>query len=118
MNKFVIVLFFIGLFLPQISFAVVLQPFGGRIITAPTPGVVCPAGKPGSPFTVMPVTAQPSWLMVGDYHPVSLPFAVVPSAWILGLYVPVPLPECATTSVPPAPVNGFRTYFHGTSVTF
>lgn len=103
--------------IPLATGAVLLQPFGGRIGTAPTPGVECPAGKqPGSPFTVIPVMPTASWLMVGDYHPISLPFQLVPGAWILGLYNPVPIPECVTTTVPPAPVSGFRTYFHGTSV--
>lgn len=88
--------------------------FGGRIITAPTPGVSCPAGKIGSPFTVAGVTG-PSWLMVGDYYPTSLGFKLTPGAWILALYIPVPIPECQTQSVPPVPVTGYRNFLHGTS---
>lgn len=102
---------------PFMASAVLLRPFGGRILTAPTPGVTCPAGKqPGSPFTVEPVMPMPPWLMVGDYHPLSISYQLVPGAWILGLYVPTPIPECATDSLPPVPVEGFRTFFHGTSV--
>ncbi len=92
-----------------------LKPFGGKIITAPTPGVTCPVGKLGSPFTQTPAGLSPPGLYVGDYNPISLSFGLKPTAWVLGLYIPTPIPECATESVPPAPVVGFRTYFLGTS---
>jgi hypothetical protein len=99
----------------NITLAQTLMPFGGQIITAPTPGVACPAGAPGSPFSITPIVSPPG-LYVGDYNPISTRFRIVPGAWVLGLYIPVPIPECATTSTPPVPVTGFRTFLHGTSV--
>lgn len=105
--------------IPAITFAFSLsplKPLGGKIITAPTPGVSCPAGKqPGSPFTVVPAGSGPSWLLVGDYHPISNHFMLAPNEWILGLYIATPLPECTTQSLPPVPVSGYRTFFNGTS---
>lgn len=96
------------------------QPFGGKILLSPIPGVVCPAGKIGSPFTLVPNGPYPTGPFVGDYYPVSNFHLLVPGAWILGLTNIVPLPECSTPPVPPAtvpvPVNGFRTILHGTSV--
>ncbi len=93
--------------------------FGGRITTAPTPGIVCPAGKLGSPFTLAPNGPFATGPFVGDYYPVSNFYLLAPGAWILGLYNPVPLPECAIPVPPPGlpvPVTGFRTILHGTSV--
>ncbi len=105
---------FVNTAFAQIS---ILQPFGGKIITAPTPGISCPAGRqPGSPFMLAPNTPSVVGPFVGDYHPISLNYQLVPGAWILGLYNPIPIPECATQSAPPAPVSGFRTFLHGTSV--
>jgi hypothetical protein len=102
---------------PFRSDAAFLQPFGGRVYTAPTPGVTCPAGKEGSPFTVLNLAAKGApLLMVGDYHPTSSTSVIAPSVWILGLYNPIALPECQTTSTPPVTVPGFRTFFHGTSL--
>ncbi len=115
--RFAVIFFAVGF--PLITMAVLLKPFGGKIITAPTPGVSCPAGKePGSPFTVSPVTKAPPWIMVGDWHPISTPFKLEPDAWILGLYNPKPIPECVSESVPPAPISGYRTIFHGTSAPY
>lgn len=89
--------------------------FGGRIITAPTPGISCPGGRPGSPLTIVPVSTYPIGPYVGDYNPISMRFNLTPGSWILGLYMPVPIPECQTQSAPPTPVNGYRTIIHGTS---
>lgn len=96
--------------------AIPMLGFGGRIITAPTPGVSCPAGALGSPFTMVPAGVAPAGLYVGDYHPTSVSFRLAPGAWVLGLYIPIPIPECATQSIPPAPVAGFRTFIHGTNL--
>lgn len=111
---FILILLLSGLSINFTS-AQVLMPMGGRIITAPTPGVSCPAGKFGSPFTMVPFGVYPPGLFVGDYYPSSLPFNLNIGSYFLGLYVPIPIPECQTQSVPPAPVTGFRTFLHGTS---
>lgn len=99
---------------PVVHAITAMQPFGGRIITAPTPGVTCPAGKIGSPFTIAPVGVVSANLFVGDLSPQSFG-QLAPGVWTLGLYIPIPIPECVTQSVPPAPVTGFRTFLHGTS---
>lgn len=95
-----------------------LMPFGGRILIAPMPGIVCPAGKLGSPFFMTPLLPAPPGPFIGDYNVVSNNFMLAPGAAILGLYIPIPIPECATTSAPPAPVPGFRTFIHGTNRKF
>jgi len=84
------------------------QPFGGKILLAPDPEAVCPAGKPGSPFRVVPTSlTAPQLVMVGDYNPISLGFVLGTNEWILGMYWPTPEPECSTAA--------YRTQFHGTS---
>jgi|GEM_PF-3988274 len=105
--------FFLGF--PLISSAQFYKPFGGRIITAPTPGVECPAGKQPSPFTLWNLATMTPTLMVGDQNSKSFG-QIMPSAWILGLYIPILVSECQTTSTPSAPVPGYRTYLHGTSM--
>lgn len=103
----------------QVSFAQItpVLGLGGRIITAPIPGIICPAGKqPGSPFMIAPSIGAPVGPFIGDYNSVSNFHLLLPGIWFLGLYSSVPLPECATQSAPPAPVSGFRTLIHGTSV--
>ncbi len=118
MKKIIFFVFIVSFSLSvNFAFAQALVPLGGRILTAPTPGVSCPGGRqPGSPFSIVPVTAiNPPGLYIGDYNPTSLKFNLTPGAWILGLYLSTPIPECATQSAPPAPVSGFRTIIHGTS---
>ncbi len=118
---FFVVIILFGLSV-NVAFAQLVSPYqgiGGRIITAPTPGIVCPAGKPGSPFTIAPSGPSPAGPFVGDYYPVSNFHLLVSSAWFLGLGSIVPLPECFVPVPPPGvpvPVNGFRTILHGTSV--
>jgi hypothetical protein len=101
----------------NVALAQVLAPrgLGGKIIMAPTPGISCPAGKPGSPFTILPVSLNQVGPYIGDYNPISMGFNLTPGSWFLGLYIPVPIPECSTQSAPPAPVSGYRTILHGTS---
>lgn len=89
--------------------------FGGRVITAPTPGVSCPVGGLVSPYTITPAGVFPPALYittpwVGGFG------AIAPGAYILGLYNPIPIPECATTTVPPVPAGGFRTILYGTNL--
>ena len=118
MKKIIFFVFIVAFSLSvNFAFAQALMPLGGRILTAPTPGVSCPAGRqPESPFTITPIVATiPPGLYIGDYNPTSLQFNLTPGSWILGLYLPVPIPECATQTGTPAPVSGLRTIIHGTS---
>lgn len=90
------------------------RPAGGKILFAPVVGIDCPAGKPGSPFNLVSLSAP--GLLIGDFHPTSNYHKLLPSIWFLGNYLTVPIPECQVPGPSPAPVSGYRTIIHGTSV--
>jgi hypothetical protein len=96
-----------------------LMPFGGRILTAPIPGAVCPDVdlEPTSPYVVVP--ANPIHAP-GPFAQILSPYGfgqIIPGAWIIGKYLSVPIPDC-TVGIPPVgtvlPV--LKTPIYGTSV--
>jgi hypothetical protein len=98
---------------PTPAFAVFSRPFGGRIITAPVPGVECyNPPKQGSPFIISSGIES----YEGDTNTKSFG-QIVPSAWILGLYSITPSTNCYIPATPAnIPYPTFRTILHGTSV--
>ena len=85
------------------TYALLLQPFGGRIIFTVTPSVVCP-GFIG-PMAIMPAGIFPPY-----------PLAIMPTIrgfpkpgdQILGLYNPFTQPTCQTTTTPPVSFPVFQ----------
>lgn len=103
----------------NITLAQALMPFGGKVLTAPVPGAVCPDVDfaPEDPFIItpaLPPAAGPFQQTLSPYTQFGL---VAPGSWILGLYLPVPLPGC-TVVVPPivGPIPVLRAVMWGTSV--
>lgn len=91
----------------------IFLPFGGKVLSTITPGVVC-AGegpitiRPVGPFPAAPYAVTPATRRYAN-------FMITPGSWIVGLYEPVPAPVCGTTSVPPAPVPALPIIMFGVS---
>ncbi len=103
--KNIILILFIGLFMP----------FGGKVISIITPGIVCPGE---GPITIRPVGIYPTTMYA------TLPVGtsryaykvITPGSWILGLYSTAPVPICGTTTIPPVPVPVIPIQAFGTSL--
>jgi hypothetical protein len=123
------IIFFVAIILfglsVNISLAQVLMPFGGRVVTAPIPGAVCPTSisfVPDSPFVITPVGVGipgASSFIPGPFSSVPGPQTfgqIIPSAWILGLYLSVPIPDCVAPIPPLGTLPVFKATIYGTSV--
>lgn len=92
------------------------RPFGGRVITSPIPGAVCPTSlEPTSPFAIAPTPL----LLPGPFSEVPGPTGhgqVVTGAWILGLHLPVPIPDCLAPIPPLGSLPVFKAFLFGTSI--
>lgn len=91
-------------------------PFGGRVLTAPIPGAVCPTAlDPLSPFMNIPVGLN----IPGPFASVPGPQTVgqvVPGAWILGNYLTTPIPDCFVGVPGAGQVPVYKAFMYGTSV--
>jgi hypothetical protein len=111
MKKIVIFVLSVSVSLtPFVAFAGIGLPFGGLVLTSPTPGATCPSGAPVSPYAITPLAGLPGLYVSTQW--VAGVGLITPSAYILGLYVPTPIPECV--SVPPFN-NAFHTTIYGTN---
>ncbi|HEY0980398.1 MAG TPA: hypothetical protein VGE18_03265 [Candidatus Paceibacterota bacterium] len=96
--------------IPFAAHAAFNQPFGGKIITTNTPGVLC-AAQYGA-MVIAPVMIAPP----GPYFIRTTTQMVRPGSWILGMYSSVPsIGTCNTTSTPPVPVPAFNIRTFGVS---
>lgn len=90
----------------------IFMPFGGKVTSPYTAGVVCPGTGPA---TITPDSFSPATPYYVAPGVLSGYGALPPSAYVLGLYNPILTPLCETTSTPPVPYLVFPIIIYGTS---
>lgn len=108
-----ILLTFVFLFGFKDTQAVIQKPFGGRIITYPIPGIICPGNTSFGQFAIIPSNVAPPT----PYTPlIENPiFKIRPGVFIKGNFTTTPLPICFTDAVIPIPIPTFPVTFYATS---
>ncbi len=90
----------------------IFMPFGGKIVSSYTAGVVCPGTGPAIITPYNTASSTPYYVAPGVMAGYG---AFPPGAYVLGVYNPILTPLCQTTSTPPVPYPVFPVIFYGVS---
>ena len=97
----------------SLAASLLVRGFGGLVITANVPGVICSGGW--GPIIIKPAGSSPAALYATTPKTSGLMNSIITGKYILGLFTPITAPICWTTSIPSVPIFAFPIIQYSTS---